>query len=541
MCGIYAHFGISKKYDKNQYLSLRGPDDYREYNGDDYLLAFYRLSIVGLNNGMQPFDMDGIHLICNGEIYNHKILSDSKEVKSDCESILISYKKYGIDKTIRLLDGEFAFVLVDEKKRLVHFARDYMGIKPLYYSKSMNDGKVSKLEVSSLIKGLSNRNNIEHVKPGYLYTYDMNNKVLSYERYYSLGLSGIELVDDNELVYKNIFNKFNDAIIKRIQQSERQVGFLLSGGLDSSLVLSLALEYLKDKNAKPMVFTFGYSEDAPDVKSAEIVVEFLREKYGENSFEWHLVIGGIDESLRRLPEVIIALETYDTTTIRASTPMYMISEYISKYTNVKVILSGEGSDELFGGYLYFKYAPNDFAFRSEIKYLLENLYYYDVLRADRVTACHGLEVRPPFLDRELVEYVLKCPMLCKGKNNTKELLRDSIRWYENNYKSVILPNDILFGKKEAFSDAVGLSWKDAIATMTDSYMKNYEKKYESIKCGHIKPDTNEQKYFQLIFSVLFGDRIFDILPSLWLPNQQWVNTGSEPSARILDVYSGSKK
>ena len=474
---------------------------------------------------------------------------------SDCEVIINLYKKIGIDSTVKLLDGEFAFVLIDTNIGLVHFARDYMGVKPLYFSCIQDNNKFVSLEISSLMKSMNLSNSSYHVIPKYLYTYDMNKLTLSEQQYVSLIYQNLH--SDKELIYTAL----TKAVEKRISQSERPIGFLLSGGLDSSLVLSIAMEYyqhlykkeltklqlenelldIENKRTfneleslaklsyvKPLVFTFGFSKDAPDVKSANVMVDYLRDKYGHDCMDWHLVIQSIDKGLNSLSSVIYELETYDTTTVRASTPMYLISKYISENTDVKVIISGEGSDELFGGYLYFKYAPNDFAFRSEIITLLNNLFYYDVLRADRTTSAFGLEVRPPFLDRELVRSVLTSGELVCGVNNTKELLRHAVE------SKNLLPVEILYGKKEAFSDAVGLSWKDSITIHTNNAMSiiddtgiNYSR--------HVLPITNEMKYYQLVFNRLLQNAYY-ILPCLWLPNQSWVSTGIEPSARVLSVY-----
>ena len=220
--------------------------------------------------------------------------------------------------------------------------------------------------------------------------------------------------------------------------------------------------------------------------------------------------------------------------------MYLISEYIAKNTDVKVVLSGEGADELFGGYMYFKYAPNDVAFRAEIVTLLQNLYLYDVLRADRSTAAHGLEVRPPFLDDLLVDVVLSNKNLKGSKTTTKELIRLTVA--DKN----LLPDNILWGKKEAFSDAVGLSWKESIEPYAHLELCKIDDKlyltsigkdldWRNQKICHIRQYTREAGYFQHWFNEFYPNA-WDLLPKLWLPNQSWVKTGSEPSARVLDVY-----
>ena len=386
---------------------------------------------------------------------------------------------------------------------MVHAARDYIGIKPLflYY-----ESEFKYFEIASTVSALSDRSGaVTDILPAHTYTCDLNKPCMSMHRYSLL------LYRPLHIETSSIFHALDIAIRRRVHQSERPVGFLLSGGLDSSIVLALALRSgLLTK--PPEVFTFGFADDAPDVRSARVVVDWLRKEHGPTCINWHLVIDQVENGIKALPEVIQALETYDTTTIRASTPMYLLSRYIKQNTDVRVIISGEGSDELFGGYLYFKYAPNDASFRDEILRLLNFLSVYDVLRADRSTAAHGLEVRPPFLDYELVTTVLSNAGLRRGAN-TKQLLRSVIQ----EHAPGLLPDEILHGRKEAFSDAVGFSWKDTIAAQFGG-------------------TDGEAKYYQQTFYQYFGDK-FHLCPGLWLPNQQWVKTGNEPSARALGVYS----
>jgi len=556
MCGIYFIYRrcqINPK--KHAILKNRGPDALKIIEMPEYYAAFYRLAIVGLDNGMQPFETTDILLMCNGEIYNHKELETkyllNTNSSSDCECIIHLYKKFGIEKTLQLLDGEFAFTLYDKKKQIIYAARDKLGRKPLFigYNTNANDSyKISDIEFASLYGALELTNKIQ-VIPGQIYAYDVNNYSISIGDYSHFMYNPL----DEDITNDQIYDAFVKAVKKRVTQSERTVGFLLSGGFDSSLVLSVALKH-NMMQTTPHVFTIGFDENAPDVKSANIMVEYFKEKYGPDCIIWHKVILPIQNGLDAIPSVIKALETYDTTTIRASTPMYLISKYIAENTDVKVVLSGEGSDELFGGYLYFRYAPNDYAFRSEICDLLNKLYLYDVLRADRTTAHFGLEIRPPFLDDEFIKLVLSCDRLTKSDTTTKALIREVVM------NKDVLPECILLGKKEAFSDAVGLSWKDAIAneaqtykflnieenkTVNDNVKLSKSASKSSIKAAknemspHIIPETDEATWFQTTFNKLFPNS-WHLLPALWLPNQAWVKTGSEPSARVLDVYKDVK-
>ena len=573
MCGIYLYFDLVESInnlENHKKLSARGPDEAKVIQGNysiksdmndrqvEYLLAFYRLAIVGVQHGMQPFFKDQVYLLCNGEIYNHLTLTDTA-CKSDCEVILDLYLSKGIEHVLSVIDGEFAFVILDLRVGLVHFARDPIGVKPLYYAAKYNGDQLTALELSSELKAMKHATYGNHVIPRLIYTFDLNNGSLSYLKY---DLPYLRHVSNNESVY----NALETAVVKRITQSERPLGFFLSGGLDSSIVLSIAMKYYNNEYNKqiskmddskhdnkqdgneqddthnkckrpkrtiPEVFTFGFSKDAPDVLSAMAMVNWLERKYGKDCIKWHLVIGDMTDGCKRLSDVIYALETYDTTTIRASTPMYMLSQYISCNTDVKVLLSGEGSDELFGGYLYFNYAPNDFSFKSEINKLLNELYLYDVLRADRSTATFGLELRPPFLDTKLINEVISHPKLRKVAGLTKSLLREVISDHQIKQNYELLPESILYGKKEAFSDAVGLQWKDEIAKYTSKMVNNIEEiKWSS----HIEPLTDEMKYYQSVFYKHYGAN-YDVLLHLWLPNQAWVKTGIEPSARVLNCYS----
>ncbi len=493
MCGIYAKVGDVKEENANN-ISSRGPDEYKMITRGNVKFIFYRLAIVGVSDGMQPFTDSDKLFMCNGEIYNYRSFGRS-HTGSDCECVFNLLKVRNPVHVARELDGEFAFIYYD---RDVTFARDTIGIKPLFYS--LDNG----LEICSLVKGMSSAN-IQHVLPGYIYTY---NGRLTMTRY-------------KEIIWRAVgspvLNSFYSAVRKRVFQSERPVGFFLSGGLDSSLVLSIAMFM----GVRPDVFTITFDDNSSDAKASKFMIDWLRKKYGENSLKWHYIVARIVDGLEALSDVVYALETYDTTTIRASTPMYLLSKYISENTNIKVLLSGEGSDELFGGYLYFKYAQNSMEFGSEIVKLLNQLYLYDVLRSDRVTAHFGLELRPPFLDLDFMNDVLKYEYLGPYEN-TKQVLRNAF--------PDMLPDEILNGKKEAFSDAVGLSWQDSIEKYAADHLEPCE------YSPHIIPKNNTAKYFQQLFYRHFGSR-WSLLPRLWVPNQIWVDTNDEPSARVLSVYN----
>lgn len=536
MCGIYWYSrGISRTDrftpSKHRCLKPRGPDETKIINSEDFYAAFYRLAIVGVDKGMQPFMNLSDILMCNGEIYNHEEIEADCKVPnttgSDCECIYQMWcSGMPMERIVRKLHGEFAFTLHDTHRDITYFARDRLGRKPLYYS--TNSG--GDFDICSLYAGLE-FDKKEQVVPGVLYAYNRLSKCLSQVPYHTFSYNPEEEIDDtdSDTSSMQVMNLFVNAVRRRVQQSERPVGFLLSGGFDSSLVLSTALQHC-DFKTPPEVFTIGFDENAPDVVSAGVMVEHLKKKFGPNCINWHRVILPLSDAIKAIPSVIKALETYDTTTIRASVPMWLISRYIAQHTKVRVLISGEGSDELFGGYLYFKYAPDDFAFTAEICKLLRELYLFDVLRADRTTAAWGLEVRTPFLDDDFVDFVLSSYNLVRSQNTTKEFIRNVVSTTD------LLPDSILWGKKEAFSDAVGLSWKDQITHTADDFVNEHDHSEQRINVSNvIPPQTNEMIYFQYLFGIEFPNS-WHLLPKLWLPNQSWIKTGVEPSARVLPIY-----
>lgn len=536
MCGIHFSLGEKKEHDA-QLLKKRGPDKTIYSFFKNAHCTFYRLAIVGLEHGDQPFQNDNSITMANGEIYNFKELffdfqclptvTEKYTLGSDCEIIHLLFNKsrYTPGHICANLQGEWA--LVHYNGNMVYFARDRLGRKPLYY---LTSAKQDVLAISSTIEGLLSYMNpdrkIVECLPGVLYFAEIadRSKIISCDSvpfHQFLYNPKWGLFD---ISYSHFYKLFVRAVESRVNQSDRPVGFLLSGGFDSSLVLSVALSWCKFKEP-PHVFTFGFEEKAPDVLAAEKVVKYLKEIHGEKCIRWHKVIGKVEDGLHAIPSVITAIETCDITTVRASTPMFLISKYISEKTDVKVILSGEGSDELFGGYLYFMYAPNDTAFRAEILKLLRELYMFDVRRADRTTAFHGLEIRVPFLDDNLVSTFIDFGMCGKNKTISKEFIRDVIR----KNAAALLPEEILNGKKEAFSDAVGYSWKDSIEAFAKAELA-------TVNMEVPKGKTAEAFFYEKIFEKFFGIPKETVLSHYWLPNQKWVITGNEPSARVLGVY-----
>lgn len=537
MCGI---FGIASAEcinnesanDMFYQIKHRGPERSKTvqfpYDGVNYFIGFHRLSITGTDTHCnQPFDDNVYIVVCNGEIYNYKHLVNEHDLKlsttSDCEVILHLYKKYGIRKTVDLLDGEFAFAIFDLVKNVVHLVRDSYGVRPLFSNiyhmkKELIFASEAKCHPS-----------LRQCVPGYIYSVNLKHFTATSYQYHKYALTM-----SSPLHYTMIYKLLVDSVHKRLHANQN-IGFFLSGGLDSSLVLGIALHLINKKNdykfAYPVqVFSIG-THDSTDIKASIRVVEFLKKKYGKHVIKHHIVKYTLDEGIAVIPNVIKCLESYDQTTVRASTPMYLLSRYVSQKTNVKVLLSGEGSDELFGGYLYFLYAPYPLAFDLECKKLLSELYLYDNLRADRTVSYFGLELRVPFLDKDLTTYVLSIsPEYRMPQKNQMEkyVLRKSFEHED------IIPYDILFAQKQAFSDGVGYSWKNYIKEYANKHYSHVECKYDTNS-----PKTSEEVMYRTIFEKYYADRGF-LTPKMWLPNKDWIDTKGESSATALSVHNITK-
>jgi asparagine synthase (glutamine-hydrolysing) len=542
MCGIFAY--ISKNSIKeNIYQDLvknglkcqhRGPDNtkYRMEN-EHIFLQFHRLCINDLSDdGDQPLmhpDDFNIIMICNGEIYNHKELYKefnlNSKSKSDCEVILHLYKVLGFKETIEKLDGVFACVLIDLNKNVVYAARDKIGVRSMYFGKN-NDSYA----FSSELKNLHNlAEDIEQFPPGNIWDSSSN----SFTKYFdinsyipkSLGKQDINNVDD---ILNNIKDLFEKAVKKRLM-SDRKIGCLLSGGFDSSIVASILAKQIKPNVLE--TFSVGL-EGSPDLKYAKIVSEHI----GSNH---HELIVSEKDMLDFIEEDIKMIETYDTTTIRASTPMFLLSKYIKNNTDVTVIYSGEGSDEESGSYLYFHNAPNYLEFSKETRRLMKDLCYFDVLRCDKSTAGAGLEVRVPFLDKDFMKYYMEInPFLKMPKtyNIEKYLLRKS---FDNDN---LLPKSVLWRIKEGMSDGVSSKkrgWYEIIQEHVDKMYTDEEFKERSSKYHWNPPLFKEALYYREVFNKYYSGRDKTI-PYYWLP--KWSGNVIEPSARVLnEVYPYDKE
>ena len=562
MCGIFALINtnnnnydivsksiIEKQFNKGK---RRGPEYSKLDNYMKIVLGFHRLAINGLNsNSNQPIIHKDVILICNGEIYNYKKLYNfmnvTPETESDCEVIIHLYIKYGIEQTLNMLDGVYSFILLDNRifsdniTNYMYIARDPLGIRPLYKLYNINDSyKLYNLYgFSSELKCLdyfynSNLQNyrLKQFEPGTYSCFQLENKVNSswkpvYEnkKFFIPSFSYTELTQDiinlYDSFFPNITKYLNAAVEKRCNTTERPVACLLSGGLDSSLIAALVANYFRSTGKRIETYSIGLPE-SEDIKYAKIVSEYIGSYHTE-------IILNEEVMFNSIPEVIEILESYDTTTIRASIGNYLIGKYIASRSDAKVIFNGDGSDELFGGYLYMNKCPDDIEFDKETRRLLKDIHLFDVLRSDKSISSNGLEPRTPFLDRSFLNYVLSIPPYFRNHNNFKDepekyLLRRAFNdYFKDNLGRNILPDNILWRRKEAFSDGVSSQDRSLFQILQEKI---------GLKLN-MKPNIETEKlYYKQIFDQLYPN-CQHIVPYFWMPKYIKSN---DPSARTLELY-----
>ena len=528
MCGFVftSYEGTKQKeFDKGfQKIYHRGPDNESVTVQRGGIWGFHRLAIMDLSNrGNQPFMHNGSELMCNGEIFNYqeleKLVKDIYEFhsESDCEVLLPLYEKFGIEIMVKMLDAEFAMVLYDGKTGEVMAARDPIGIRPLFYGFEKETGKIS---FSSEAKGLIDFcRGVKPFPPGHYY------KDGEFHSYNDIADPKVIVDEEIETITKKIKDKLEAAVIKRLH-SDAPIGFLLSGGLDSSLVCAIAQKHLK----KPIkTFAIGMETDPIDLKYAGEVAEYLGTEHTE-------VRIAKDDVLGALRDVIYHLESWDITTVRASIGMYLICKYIHENTGLKVLLTGEVSDEIFG-YKYTDFAPTPAEFQKEAQKRIRELYLYDVLRADRCIAAHSLEARVPFGDIDFVNYVMSVnPEKKMNKyNKGKYLLRKAFEGEE------YLPDSILYREKAAFSDAVGHSMVDYLKEYAEAKYSEEDLKNAADKYPYKTPFTKESLLYKEIFEEFYPGNA-DWIKDFWMPNREWEGCRvDDPSARVLSNYGDSGK
>ena len=526
MCSIMGYCSRSAAYDAfkegfDKTIS-RGPDDSRIVDTGDGFLGFHRLAIMGLTpSGMQPFKLGKSYVVCNGEIYGFEKLKQELSKKyafesdSDCEILLPLYKEYGTEM-FAMLDAEFACIIYDGDLGEYIAARDPIGIRPLYYGYDKNGAIIFGSEAKNLVE-LTDK--IMPFPPGHYY------KGGQFVCYCDIAKVDAVCHDDLETVCRNIHDKLVAGVEKRLV-ADAKVGFLLSGGLDSSLVCAIAAK----KSREPIkTFAIGMSEDAIDLKYAKQVAEYIGSDHKE-------VFMTPDEVLASLETVIQLLGTYDITTIRASMGMYLVCKAIHEKTDIRVLLTGEISDELFG-YKYTDFAPDATAFQEESQKRIRELHMYDVLRADRCISVNSLEARVPFGDIDFVKYVMSIdPELKLNKyGKGKYLLRHAFE--EGDY----LPEEILWREKAAFSDAVGHSMVDYLKEYAEETYSDEEFESLCMKYAYARPFTKESLLYREIFERYYPGQA-EMVVDFWMPNKEWEGCDvNDPSARVLSNYGDSGK
>jgi asparagine synthase (glutamine-hydrolysing) len=501
MCGILALFPEEREV-PTDVLSHRGPDDYRSLRAGKVHMHFWRLAINDLTvTGMQPFIHKGAALICNGEIYNHKNLKSGYEKgTSDCEVLLHYIQKMGIMQTMNDIEGDFAFVYTDGDR--VYAARDPVGVRPMFYARYGQNSIAFASEAKALMF-LEARINI--FPPGHIFDSYINDFVC-----YHVGYWKVNKIIEND-TRSSIREALESAVHLRLSTTERDIGFLLSGGLDSSLICAIAARKL----GKIRTFSIGL-EGSPDLEAARKVATYLNTDHTEVKFT-------VEEGVSRIRDVIHTLESYDTTTIRASTPMWLLCRYIKENTNCRYIFSGEGSDEVLGGYLYFHGAPSTDEFACENMRRLRLIHQFDGLRADRCAGAHGLDLIVPFLDKHFIHYCMTMNQNAKRDKLEKRVLREAFVGY--------LPNEVLWRQKDGMSDAVGANWVDELRRYTEK--NTSDELFSTTKMmthGHNTPLTKEEAYYRDLFWMVYGYKNDHLISEIWRP--KWT-TVTDPSARLL--------
>jgi asparagine synthase (glutamine-hydrolysing) len=586
MCGIFALLNSESGFYPQKFIEEqfekgkgRGPEhSILKSFGKNTLLGFHRLAINGLNStSNQPIVKGNLTLICNGEIYNYKqlyeILGIEPKTQSDCEVILHLYERFGIERCLQLLDGVFAFILLDynveSDAAKLYAARDPFGVRPMYVLTSQHLQRANDIDqyktpvfgFASELKCLSdfqNNSSIEHLIPGTYQVYTQSYQVSSFwelenreVRYHipstiPTQYAGFDYSEISTRLAPIIQNTLREAVEKRCSTTERPIACLLSGGLDSSLITSLVNDFHK-KNGLPPLETYSIGlPGSVDIRYARIVADYLGTKHTE-------IILEEEDFLNAIPEVIHAIESYDTTSVRASIGNYLLGKYISANSQAKVIFNGDGSDELTGGYLYFHKASNSIEFDIECRRLLGDIYLYDVLRSDKCISTHGLEPRTPFLDRGWVEGYLSIPaeIRCHSKHGVceKHLLRLAFDSYKNLDGERLLPKEVIWRTKEAFSDGVSQQSRSLYEIiqehvqnkyMVDGYLKDIfiqmDTSADSImnQYKHNPPKTLEQQYYRYIFEEFYPGR-GGIVPYMWMP--RFIEGAIDASARTLKIYN----
>ena len=509
MCGIVSILNVKEQTPElrqkalrmSQKIRHRGPDWSGIYCGGSAILAHERLSIVDPESGGQPlYSPDRKQVLAvNGEIYNHQEIRRRYagrydfQTGSDCEVILALYRDKGVD-FLEELNGIFAFVLYDEEKDVFLIARDPIGVIPLYMGYD-SDGTIY---VASELKALEGQcERYEPFLPGH-YLSNVQRSTFNVQRYYHRDWMQYDAVKDNPASVAAIHDALEDAV-KRQLMSDVPYGVLLSGGLDSSVISAIAEKYsqmrIEDNSQTraywPRLHSFAVGlKGAPDLAKAKLVADHIGTVHHEINYT-------IQEGLDAIRDVIYFIETYDVTTVRASTPMYLLARFI-KSMGIKMVLSGEGADEIFGGYLYFHKAPSAQAFHEETVRKLSKLYLYDCLRANKSLSAWGVEGRVPFLDKEFLDVAMRTnpqAKMCPGNTVEKKIVREAF--------ADMLPQEVAWRQKEQFSDGVGYSWIDTLKAVTAAAVSDEQMAHAAERFPVNPPKNKEEYYYRSIFAEHF--------------------------------------
>ncbi len=520
MCGIVSVFNVREQTPElrqkvlrmSQKIRHRGPDWSGIYCGGSAILAHERLSIVDPESGKQPlFSPDKKQVLAvNGEIYNHRAIRREYEGKyqfqtgSDCEVILTLYRDMkSPTELLERLSGIFAFALYDAETDSFLIARDPIGVIPLYIGYDA-DGTVY---VASELKALEGQcERYEPFLPGHYYW----SKDPGMKRYYTRDWFDYENVKDNDASVQEVHDALCDSVRRQLM-SDVPYGVLLSGGLDSSVISAIAQMYSQRRVESddssvawwPRLHSFAVGlKGAPDLEKAKLVADHIGTVHHEINYT-------IQEGLDAIRDVIYFIETYDVTTVRASTPMYLLARVI-KSMGIKMVLSGEGADEIFGGYLYFHKAPNPQAFHEETVRKLGKLYMYDCLRANKSLSAWGVEGRVPFLDKEFLDVAMRlnpAAKMCPGQTMEKKIVREAF--------SDMLPAEVAWRQKEQFSDGVGYSWIDTLKQITASAVSDEQMAHAAERFPINPPRNKEEYYYRSIFAEHFpSDSAAKSVPSV---------------------------
>ncbi|MBA6390791.1 asparagine synthase B [Colwellia sp. BRX10-3] len=506
MCSIFCILDIKtgadalrpKALEYSRLLRHRGPDWSGIYNNDHAILVHERLSIVDTENGAQPlYNTDKTKVLAvNGEIYNHKVLANQHtpdyafQTASDCEIIIPMFEKFGSD-FVDKLQGMFAFCLYNEVDNSYLIARDHMGIIPLYTGYDAEGNFYVASEMKALMPICKT---VAEFPPGHI----LDSRVGKVEKYYQRNWQKYSAIKDNNTSKEKIREALEDSVKSHLM-TDVPYGVLLSGGLDSSLISAITQKFAARRIEEndlseawwPKVHSFACGlAGSPDLIAAKTVADSIGTIH-------HSVIFTEQEGIDALKEVIYHLETYDVTTIRASTPMYLMARKI-KAMGIKMVLSGEGADEIFGGYLYFHKAPNAEEFHNELLRKLDKLHMFDCLRANKSMSAWGIEARVPFLDKNFMDVAMRInpeDKMCGNGKMEKAILRSSFEGY--------LPKEILWRQKEQFSDGVGYSWIDGLKQHVEAQVSDQQLASAEFKFPVNTPDTKEAYFYRTIFEEHF--------------------------------------